>query len=69
VVRVRGADPFQAEGVAKWAEWARAVADRADPIFRLSFDAEGRASLTEPTFPEPGTQQCPKSDEKTSCDP
>jgi hypothetical protein len=69
VVRVRGADPFQADGVAKWAEWARAVADRTDPVFRLSFDAEGRACLAEPTFPEPGTEQCPKSDEKTSCDP
>jgi hypothetical protein len=69
VVRIRGADPFQAEGVAKWAEWARQVADRTDPIFRLSFDPDGRACLAEPTFPEPGTQQCPKSGEKTSCDP
>jgi hypothetical protein len=69
VVRLRGADPSQAEGVAKWAEWAREVADRADPTFRLSFDAEGRACLAEPTFPQPGTQQCPKSGEKTSCGP
>ena len=69
VVRVRGADPLQAEGVAKWAEWAREVADRTDPVLRLSFDGDGRARLAEPTFPEPGPQQCPKSDEKTSCDP
>jgi hypothetical protein len=55
VVRVRGTDPLQADGVAKWAEWARQVADRTDPIFRLSFDAEGRTCLAEPTFRFSGT--------------
>lgn len=69
VVRVRGADASQAESVAKWADWAREVADRTDPILRLSFDAEGHACLAEPTFPDPGTQPCRKSEEKTSYGP
>lgn len=53
VVRIRGADPAQSDRVAKWAKWARAIANRIDPVPRLVFDDEGRASLTEASPPEP----------------
>ncbi len=53
VVRVRGREPTEVDRVAKWASWARAVADRTDPILRLIFDDDGRASLAEAALPEP----------------
>jgi hypothetical protein len=52
VIRVRGADPADADRVARWALWAGAVADRIDPIPRLAFDEDGRASLADIPFPE-----------------
>lgn len=41
--------------VAKWSDWALAVADRTDPLNRLRFSATGEAHIQEPTLPEAGS--------------
>jgi hypothetical protein len=52
VMRLRGGEPAEADQVAAWASWARAVADRTDPIMRLIFDEGGRVSLADAALPE-----------------
>jgi hypothetical protein len=53
VVKVRGRDPTEADGVARRPARAGAVADRLDPIPRLGFDPDGHASLIQAEPPDP----------------
>jgi hypothetical protein len=57
VLRVRGQQPAEADGVARWAAWAGAVADQLDPIARLRFGPDGGVSLA-PAAPD-GDLQTP----------
>jgi hypothetical protein len=48
------ADPGEAELAQSWADWARAVADRTDPLPRLRLNAEGGWTVDDALPAEPG---------------
>ncbi|MDI1327528.1 MAG: hypothetical protein PSV23_12115, partial [Brevundimonas sp.] len=43
------------EHLAKWSDWALAVADRTDPLNHLRFSPTGEAHIQEPTLPDAGS--------------
>jgi hypothetical protein len=53
VVHSRSQDADQDGAALHWAAWARAIAERIDPVPRLSFSDDGLAKLAEASLPDP----------------
>lgn len=52
-VLVNAEDSSDAAGAQAWADWALAVADRTDPLLRMTFTPDGRCELAAADLPAP----------------